>query len=329
MYVLRTMASMITRYHLSEFNDIIYEGFSYELSQEVLTMIQSLADKVGAPEYVKTPQFSKREKPGYPNKRKHKNQEIADEDWEAIRVFQTTQLKKKEGLDASLDTIRKYLNKITDKTYDSLSNSIFEELSVILEVNEPTEDILLELNKIGEAIFNIASSNLFYSELYARLYNDLMNKYPLMESLFKDNFIKFGDVFKTIEYCSPDVDYDKFCEINKTNEKRRALSAFYVNLMKLNVVEYSSIIEIIQNLQSYMMKLINTENNKPIVDELSEVLYILVTKSANFINEEVEAEEWENILDNIRVISLMKVSDRPSLTNKSIFKHMDILDEFN
>ena len=320
------MTSMITRYHLSEFNGIIYEGFSYELSQDVLNMIQCLADKVGAPEYVKTPQFSRRERPNYSNKKRNRNQEIADEDWEAIRVFQTTQIKKKEGLEASLDSIRKHLNKITDKTYDSLSNKIFEELSIILAANEPTKEILLELNKIGESIFNIASSNLFYSELYARLYSDLMKKHDFMKSLFEENFIKFADVFKTIEYCNPDTDYDKFCEINKTNEKRRALSAFYINLMKLDVVSNNSIIEIIQNLQSYMMKLINVENNKPIVDELSEVLYILVTKGVNTLKQQ---EEWDNILDNIKLVSSMKVSDRPSLTNKSIFKHMDILDEFD
>ena len=193
------MTSMITRYHISEFNDIIYDGFKYELSKEVLTMIQSLADKVGAPEYVKTPQFSRRERPNYANKRRHKNQEIADEDWEAIRLFQTTQIKKKEGVEASLDSIRKFLNKITDKTYDSLSEKIFEELSLILSENEETEEIILELNKVGEAIFNIASSNLFYSKLYARLYSELMTKHLFMKSLFEKHYIEFASVFKTIE----------------------------------------------------------------------------------------------------------------------------------
>ena len=96
--------------------------------------------------------------------------------------------------------------------------------------------------------------------------------------------------------------------------------------MILNVIDCNSIIDIITNLQSYMMKLINAEDNKPIVDELSEVLYILVTKSANILKHK---DDWEKILDNIKIISSMKVSERPSLTNKSIFKHMDILDEFD
>jgi len=320
------MTAMIKKYDIARFNDIMYEGFDYQLDASVVSLIQNLAEQVGAPEYVKTPQFSRRERPNYGNKKRYKNNAIIDEDWEAIRQFQTTELKKKEGIDAIMDTIRKHLNKITDKTYESLSNKIFEELSNIPNHDNPSEELLEEFKKIGEAIFKIASSNLFYSQLYARLYHDLMDKYTFMAQIFKDNFIKYGDVFKNIEYCSPEENYDRFCEINKLNETRRSLGAFYVNLMKLEVVDKEAIIKIIQEVQSYMISLIYKENNKPIIDELSEVLFILVTNSYTVLE---NTEEWEQIIDNIRLIAGLKVNDRPSLTNKTIFKHMDILDEFN
>ena len=65
---------------------------------------------------------------------------------------------------------------------------------------------------------------------------------------------------------------------------------------------------------------------KPVIDELSEVLFILIVNSNNIIE---KSNEWNNIIDNVKLIANLKVTDKLSLTNKSIFKHMDILDELN
>ena len=119
-----TTATANTSYKKMDFERIQYEGFSYSLSPEVLKIIQGIADQVGSPEYVKTPQFEKRSIPinasastlvtnhrqnnnEYNNKRydtttnsnsshhnnkkrdkynyNNKGQEITDDDWEAIR----------------------------------------------------------------------------------------------------------------------------------------------------------------------------------------------------------------------------------------------------
>ena len=320
------MATMVKRYSISDFDNILYNGFNYKLDNSVISLIQNLAEQVGAPEYVKTPQFSRRERPQYGTKKKYKNNDITDSDWEAIRQFQTTTLFKKEGNDVIMDSIRKYLNKITDKTYISLSNKIFEELAKIPCHDNPDNELLNNFKKIGEAIFNIASNNLFYSQLYARLYHDLMEKYSFMAKIFEDNFIAFGNVFKNIECVNPNDDYDRFCEINKINESRRSLSAFYVNLMKLNVIDKEAIIKIIIELQDYIINLMDQKDYKPVIDELSEVLFILIVNSNNIIE---KSNEWNNIIDNVKLIANLKVTDKLSLTNKSIFKHMDILDELN
>ena len=86
------MAAIMKRYSITDFNNIIYNGFDYKLDQSVISLIQNLAEQVGAPEYVKTPQFTRRERPNYGNKKRHKNNDITDEDWEVIRQFQTTEL---------------------------------------------------------------------------------------------------------------------------------------------------------------------------------------------------------------------------------------------
>ena len=316
---------MATRYSISDIENITFNGIQFQLPQDVISIITSLANQVGAADYIRTPQFNKRTPDpgavgnGYNGKKRNKNNEIQDEDWDTIRKFQTTEIKKKDGIDINIDNIRKHLNKITEKNYDKMFEQICQEFTVITDASQE------DLDKIGDAIFTIASGNAFYSKTYAKLYNDLMNRYDFMGNIFKSNLNKFSELFTTIEYYNPNVDYDKFCENNKTNDKRRALGTFYVNLMKENAIEKSHMMNIINNVQTYMMTKVQEEGNKEIVDELSENLFILITNSSDELEEEYG---WENIIDNVTTYSKSKVKDFPSATTKSIFKHMDIIDEF-
>ena len=91
------------RYTLNDFNNIIFNGFNYELPAETIRVISELALEVGSPDYVKTPIFQKRENPmksdvlasSNPNfkKKKGKNMEINDGDWEALRTFKLQKLR--------------------------------------------------------------------------------------------------------------------------------------------------------------------------------------------------------------------------------------------
>jgi hypothetical protein len=320
---------MTTRYSISDIENIIFNGIQFELPLDVIQIITSIANQVGAADYIRTPRFNKKNANegeglsqntgnGYISKRHNKHNEIQDEDWDTIRKFQTTEIKKKDGIDANIDNIRKHLNKITEKNYDKMYEQICNE---IVMITQATTD---ELDKIGESIFTIASGNAFYSKTYAKLYNDLMVKFSFMDKIFKDNLNKFSEIFTTIEYYNPNVDYDNFCENNKKNDKRRALSAFYVNLMKENAIEKSHTINIIRNVQNYMMTKLTEEGNKEIIDELSENLSILIVNSS----EDLENEDgWYDIIEKVKSYSKCKVKDYPSATTKSIFKHMDILDE--
>ena len=61
-----TMAGAVTRpvykkYTCADFERIKNNGFKCPISPETIAIIQALADQVGAPEYIKTPQFEKRE----------------------------------------------------------------------------------------------------------------------------------------------------------------------------------------------------------------------------------------------------------------------------
>ena len=354
----------LIQYPLRAFHQIMQDGFSYQLSEEVIRTIKSIAEQVGAPEYIKTPQFDKRpikvaynsggaynsgsayNSGAYNNnnndahhnyKRNYKDnnnrtQEITDEDWESIRKFQATIIAKKEGVDAAIDKIRKHLNKITTTTYDNLKTQIIEEIRKITKETDiiHSEEIMTELNKIGESLFNIASGNSFYSELYARLYNDLMTEFNdttpnFMEIIFKNNFKIFRQLFEKIECGDPNKDYDGFCNINKINEKRRAISLFYINLMKLKVIATQDIIDIIQDLQKYMLSIIDNVDTKNIMDELSEIIFILITQGYTHLKKTAE-DELDTLMSFVTRMSQMKPGKTNSLTNKSVFKHMDLID---
>ena len=325
----------VVRYNAEDFNKIIFDGFTFKLSDETMQAIQTIADQVGAPEYVRTPQFPKRDRPGggggnsnaTGRRRRGKAPEITDADWKAIREFQATEIVKKEGIDASIDLIRKHLNKMTTKSYETLKKDIVNEISLIVADEDADDPEMLEkLNKIGDSIFSIASGNGFFSEMYATLYKDLMEQFDFMSKIFTTNFDKFRSLFHTIEYCDPNDNYDKFCDNNKANEKRRAVGLFYVNLMKTKVVGNDAIISIIGELQEYMMRLIDGEDNKNVVEELSEIVFIMMTNSVDVLKDH---DDWEDIVNKVVTISKMKVKSKPSISNKTIFRHMDIIDKLN
>jgi len=297
----------------------------YKLSEKVIDIINSLTEKVGDPDYIKTPQFEKLNKnekdervEKYYNKFKKK---LDADEWNIIRNFETTDFKKKEGMDQYIDIIRKYLNKMTDKTFLTSQEKIIETLDLICQI--ATID---ELTGISDTVFNIVSSNIFYSEMYASLYKDLFTKYEFFKLRLDNNFVNYKEVIQNIKYVDSNNDYDEFCKNNKLNENNRALLLFYVNLMKKDIINKENIMGMIIYIYEIYFELMEQDNKKGEIEELSELLYILIKNSYEKLN---ECDDWNNIYSNIEFISKLKIKDKLSITNKAIFKHMDILDEFS
>ena len=309
-------------YTRNDYDRIKKDGFTYTLPQETIDTIKKIAANVGAPEYIKTPHFEKRS-----YKPRIQIKEVSDAEWDSVRNFKSTVIEKKKGVELSIDIIRKHLNKMTTKTYDTLQTQICGEIDQIMATETNQEELLVELNKIGDAIFDIASGNRFYSGMYAALYNELMVKYEFMKTILTAKLNTDIHIFNDFEYCSPEKDYDKFCNNNKTNEKRRALGSFYVNLMLQEIIPSTKIIKMINELQTNLTDYIKAENNVNIVEELSELLYGLITTGAPKLK--TQKAEWTAIMANVNVIGKMKAKSEPSISNKTIFKHMDIVMEIN
>ena len=272
-------------------------------------------------------------------------QQIPNHEWETILSFQKTELKKKEGIELGIDNIRSYLNKMTDKTYATMFSNILKEISELFtaSADDTSEEhnTLAVMNRIALSIFNTASSNAFYSEIYARLLRDLIAQeedggpYAVFRDVFERNLASFMSLFETIEYCDPKKNYDKFCDINKANEKRKAMSLFIVNLMKFGIVEKTQVIALMRQIQELMYTNMRLEGKTNEVDELAENLYIMVKHShATFTTATATAdtelsESFKTRVDQITEISKLKLKSNPSITNKTIFRHLDMLDEIS
>jgi len=337
------MSAKLNRYSLNDFNNLLFNGFDYKLPDEILQIISELALEVGSPDYVKTPIFQKRENPmkaeismddangdgfrtagggGFKKKRGNKNMEMSDTDWESLRSFQTTKIEERAGIAGEIDNIRSYLNKITDKNYKDNRDKIMDIIGNI--ISSTPENIC----SVSSAIFDIASTNRFYSKLYADLYTDIIKDYHVMRDSFEESLSSFSELFKTIEYIDSNVDYGGFCKMNKDNEKRKALGMFFVNLSLNGVISTLTILNITRNLLAQIFGYISEDNKKNEVDELTENVALFYKKEFYESEDKPEYEliKGHTITEVIEIISHSKVKDYKSLTNKTIFKFMDMID---
>ena len=320
-------------YTLEDFNRIANSDYTYTIKDEVIDAINLLAQKVGAPTYQKTPNFNKydsnRGKNGRHNgakRRGKRNQEICAEDWEAIRNFQTTELEEAAGIDKLINNLRTEIIKISDTTYDTQLKLICNILTELTESQSFNND---EKNKVAQILFDVASSNKFYSELYSQIIFELNNKYEWLPEIFLQSMKTKHAIYSKFENADPNADYDKFCKINKDNENRKSLIMFYINLMKKEVITIKMVMSYLIEYKDIMKDELKTENTS-IVEQLGDNLSIMI-KGINDNIEDLDDEnkdEFEEILNFIQLITNSKKSDHSGLTNKTIFIFMDLLDSF-
>ena len=321
--------SKVLKYTIQEFNAITFNGFNLTLPEDTIKIISELSLQVGSPNYVKTPVFQKREnplkqtQPSIDKRKKSKNMEINDEDWSVIRNFQTTKFDVKEGINAQIDIFRSHLNKMSDKNYIDSRNKIVDEIDKIVANHTDNNDLI----QVSSIIFEIASTNRFFSKIYADLYSDLFLKYEFMRSVFEESFNKFIELFDVIEYINPEVDYDRFCKINKDNEKRKALSVFFINLMINGIIDKNSIVQLLKTLLVQVSKFIIVPDKKNEVDELFENVALLYKKDLI----DCDSKDEKSLVDGLSITGFItklansKVQKDKSLSNKTIFKCMDLI----
>ncbi len=319
------------KYLYTDIEAIAFNGFSFSIPQKTLDIISSIAVKVGSPAYVKTPVFEKPEQPRIVDNRHRRAKDImlSNTDWDSPQSPPQPQnlsvLAQQEGIDAKINQIRVCLNKLSDRTYTENLSQIKVILAECIAENA-TDD---ELYKIGNTIFEIASNNKFFSKLYANIYTDLMKTFTQLTIIFNKNYESYLLLFKNIEYVEPDVDYNQYCINNVSNEKRKAVSAFFVNLALNGVIPPQHIMNVLKELFESVLTLMVQPNKTNEVCELIENVAILYNSQVMQLSDSLETTinhsgVEKSFVQVIAELSTTRMKTYPSLSSKSIFKCMDL-----
>lgn len=242
---------------------------------------------------------------------------------ESLKNFKVTQIKNNLDNESKyLQNIRKILNIITDSNYINYYDEIYKNLEYVK--NNFAEKYKL----ICEDVYKLLSTNYLYSKPNCQIFKFLIKKDNIIKSILDYELENFIKIFDNLIYISPDINYDNFCKYNKYNEQRRAKINFYINLYLINVIDCEEINRISIILIDLIKNNLNNENYKNEIDELSEYNYLIITEIYEKLFK--ENENYANYLfSNVLIFSNYKLKDYKSITNKFIFKHMDIIDELS
>jgi len=333
-------------YNLKQITDISYSGFHFKIPEDTHTIINYLCVQVGS-SGINSNVFTKLEPsvqvPSSGNdvipssnkkKRGNKGMEVSSEKWESIKPFQTTKIEQKTGIDGEINEIRLYLNKLTDKTFLDIREKIIEKINSICACSTSFNPENAE--KMGTMLYEFCSTNKFYSRIFADIFAELASMYEWLKNIFNKNYDTIMEQYNNIKYVDSNKDYDGFCEMNKQNEKRRAITAFYVNLAINGFIKKKGVIRILINILTSIMNMVNVIDKKNEVDELTEIIGILFNKELlddsheDYNPKADEQEEFSvlksSIINTISSLAKKKVKDYPSLSNKAIFKYMDLIE---
>jgi hypothetical protein len=358
------MTTKLATYTLSDFHRIRTDGFNYELDPKTIELIQSIEKEVESRVGYSKPQtstlpvvFNKRDTrvnvstqqqpqsgtfDGFETKKKKTkkfNVEVKGDDcWKSSKETEsedTTAFKTIKIIhnmeDANIDAIRSVFNKISDKSYMDCRTKIVETIEYIIS-NKPED-----LARVTDVIFDIASNNRYCSKLYSDMFSELVTLFSPIRKAFDLEVVSrnYIGLFEGIEDADPTVDYQKFVDLNTTSEKRKALSNFIVHLMSNLIIPKEAIFNLLCELIQRLGRAISDAAKIKEVDELTENIAILlsdlqVLKAKNaekHVSDPKDPANSVTVMEFVQVLSQCKPRQFPGLTNKSIFKFMDIMDK--
>jgi hypothetical protein len=311
------------KYHVKDFDNIIFQGIEYSLQQQTIHTIQMLKRIIDGSTVTESKQHH--HKPFVAKQRHEVREGQTPDSWKQPEkpVFKATVIEKKEGVDSIINKIRVSLNKITEKNYDAQKDTIIGHID---EINTSAEEALAQENrdKIVKIIFDIASSNKFYSEIYAKLFKELLKKYDIFSESVPDLLESYTESVLKIKYVNPKIDPDNYDLYIKKNDLRKATSTFIVNLTKFEIITKKNFITIITNLQNAFFENIDKEQRGNEVEEITENLFILISQGVGLIREE-EGFIFD-VEPVVQRITSLKVKEHVSFSNRALFKFKDLVD---
>ena len=252
----------------------------------------------------------------------------------------------KSDYELTLLNIRKILNKITKQTYSKLKSEficyykslISDKYKIIKlsykEIMFENKDIIKynnsdEFDKINLFIFeNLTFNNIIFADLYCDLFKSLsvINKNFLF--ILNDNLETFINIINSIKINTNISSCDEILINNKHNDKYKCFCAFYISCLKSKILDINNLLLTLKNILNKLLENITFENNKEYCEELCEI-FLFIIKNSYEIIEYKDTDICNYIINNIKLLSTCKVSNYLSISNKIIFKFMDIKEKYN
>ena len=342
----------MSQYSITQIKQIMSDGVKRPLSDDLKSVLSSLSALIsnvdGDDGYVKQKRHGGNKKNEVFNKRGYRGngngaiddnysrETVGDDaDWATVRNFKTTIIEKKKGIDKKISEIRIALNKFSDKSKNEQTLKIMSLIDDVMadededaehdENHEATRNANME--KIVNFVFDIASSNGFYAELYAEFYSNLINKFDAFKYKITDIVEKYKDSFNDIIPVDPNKDYDAYCEFVKKNDNRKSMTTFMCYLTKCDVLCPGNLLSIVNYMVGLVPEKATDGEMSSVVEELIDNLFIVVTTVYELYKNDATFNDV--VMPEILRISKLRKSDKEAykgMTSRASFKCMDLID---
>lgn len=309
--------AQITTYTLEDFK--AYHTTPFEIAPEVLNSIELIKSELVLSDCKCSTVFEERRKP-----KPRQNKEVSKEDWEALRTFEPTAsvTKKKSNMEQCIGNVNSALAKVNDKIYEKLSNEICDNIDMLLGDPDFTTNVQ---HTFTNRVVDVCYRGGFSMKYYAIILCKLIEKYVFISDFVTEKLKNYLGLFANIIPGNPDEDYELFCKLNDQKENRKNFSKFIIYLACEGLLEFEYVTTIIEEILNLFDEKLNDDsnNNKHYIEEFSDITYALIN--------ELNILKKTNIVGDVNIGKIMKISElkekeHANLSNKALFKFMDITD---
>lgn len=282
----------------------------FKLEQDIIEKITNLTNIVCAPEYNKTPEFIVE---------KYKKKRIKNDCFLENLDFNVTVIKKNIGIEKEIDNLRILLNKLTESSFKNITQEI---KTILNRIVENFDEKLFE--KVANSMYEIFISNIIFSNIYTLLIKEL-DQYLFIQQHINHNLLIFPIYFQEekVKNNLVNLNFDEISNDNKKFDKKKGEAQLFTNLLKDNIINKNDFIIVLEDLMDLFFELTNISDKISLLDKLADILFIIIKDSYFYLKKENYYTEIES---NVNYISNMKNKSRPSISNKTIFKFMDLRD---
>jgi len=293
------------KYTIQDFQRVLKNMTYMKLDENILTILSKIESEIT---------IYDKEKITYYKNKKSNNDTFQ---WQSIKNFQKTTILKNAG-DYDITNI---LNKITDKNYEIQKKQLFD-IIINISANDNSEK---DIHIIYNIIIDIVKNNIFLSLIYAKLSKEIfeINKY-FYKKIIEDGKILSDYLLSKTEISNDesilhkkDKDYDILCKHNKNNDQKKSILLFFVNIFKNDEDNLYILMNILDKIFETFETNIYKEEEKQNNEEICELIFIILSNVKEIY------EKYEN---KLFLISKYKIKNAPGMSNKILFKLMDILD---